>query len=213
MRIPERPAPPRTERGARQVEAILDGALRSLAHRGYAGSSLARIAEEAGVSKRMILYYFEDRDQLIVELLHRITGELMAESEEAMAASEDPGAGAVASIRRFWTRVRDDPTLLRAYFTVLGESGSNPMLRELLAHVRQANRELLEAQVRRAEAAGRALPLDFDTFDTIVFAGLRGLMLEFLERGASPQLDAALQLFEQSFQTVFEAPAAGAAPA
>lgn len=213
MQIPERPAPPRTERGSRQVEAILDGALRSLAHRGYAASSLARIAEESGVSKRMILYYFEDREQLFVELLHRITGELMAESQEAMAASADPAEGAVESIRRFWGRMRENPTAMRAYFAVLGESGADPMLQQLLSHVREANHALLVAQIERARAAGRTIPLDVDTLSTIVFAGIRGLLLELYERGPSAQLDAAVALFEQAFQAFFEDPAAGQAPA
>lgn len=203
VQIPERPAAPRTERGVRQVEAILEGALRSLATRGYAGSSLARIAEESGVSKRMILYYFEDREQLFVELLHRITSELIADSEAAMAASDDPGAGAVESARRLWQRVLSDSTLVRAYFAVLGESGTNPMLRELLAHVRDANREVITVQVARAERDGLRLALDVDTLSLLMFAGFRGLLLELYERGPSPQLDAAVALFEQAIVAAF----------
>ena len=53
-----KPAPP-TAKGARQVEAILEAAIRCLGRDGYSAVSLARIAAEAGVGKRAVLYYFD----------------------------------------------------------------------------------------------------------------------------------------------------------
>ena len=53
-----------TRKGALQAEVILEAAVRSLGKRGYAATSIQRIADEAGTSKRMVRYYWETRERL-----------------------------------------------------------------------------------------------------------------------------------------------------
>ena len=43
------------------MDLVLEAAVRCLGERGYAGTSLQRVAEAAGVQKRMVLYYFGSR--------------------------------------------------------------------------------------------------------------------------------------------------------
>lgn len=200
-------APPRlapaSEKGARQIEAILDGTLRCIATHGYAASSLARIAAEAGTTKRMILYYFESRDQLFAELVYRITAQMVAQSRADFDAEQDPADGVRRSARSLWERVVDDPVLVRAYFAVLGEAGANPVLQEVLDHVRAAHLELVELHLARARELGVTPPVEPQVLSLLMFAGFRGLLLEFYERGPSPELDQALELFEASLAAAF----------
>lgn len=193
-----------TEKGARQTETILDATLRSIASRGYAATSLARIAEEAGTTKRMVLYYFESRDQLFTELIQRITARMVSQARADFDAATDPADGVRDSARHLWELVTGDPVLVRAYFAVLGEAGADPVLRGLLDHVREAHLEVVHQHVDRARAQGIAVPIDVDTLSVLMFAGFRGLLLEFYERGSTPELGRAVDLFEATLVAAFQ---------
>lgn len=192
-----------TEKGARQIESILDATVRSIATRGYAATSLARIAEEAGTTKRMVLYYFESRDQLFTELIHRITSRMVSQARADFDAADDLADGVRSSARHLWELVVGDPVLVRAYFAVLGEAGADPVLRGLLDHVREAHLEIVTQNLDRASELGIEPPIDRDTLAVLMFAGFRGLLLEFYERGPSPALDRAVDIFEATLAATF----------
>jgi TetR/AcrR family transcriptional regulator, transcriptional repressor of bet genes len=192
-----------TEKGARQIEAILDATVRSIATRGYAATSLARIAEDAGITKRMVLYYFESREQLFTELVHRITAQMVEQSRADFDAAADPAEGVRSGLRHLWERVTGDPVLVAAYFAVLGEAGANPVLRQMLDHVRAAHVDVVDLHLARARELGVEPPIDPDALSLIMFAGFRGLLLEFHERGLSAELARSVDLFEQALAAAF----------
>jgi AcrR family transcriptional regulator len=57
-------------RGELKRKQILDGAARVLARRGYAGTMLSEVAEEAGTQPGSLYYHFDSREELIEEVLH-----------------------------------------------------------------------------------------------------------------------------------------------
>src|SRR5438067_13171134 len=96
-----------TARRAQIVAAAID----TIAELGYGQASLARIAEAAGTSKGVILYYFGGKDELIRELVAELVARGVAYMEPHIDA-EPTGAGK-----------------LRAYIesnlAVMRENGSN----------------------------------------------------------------------------------------
>lgn len=54
-------------------EAILRGAVQVFLHSGYAGTSMDRVAAEAGVSKQTIYTHFQDKEGLFTALMERMT--------------------------------------------------------------------------------------------------------------------------------------------
>ena len=54
-------------------EQILQGATRVFLKHGYAGTSMDRVAAEAGVSKQTIYSYFQDKEGLFTALIERVT--------------------------------------------------------------------------------------------------------------------------------------------
>ena len=54
-------------------EQILKGATRVFLQHGYAGTSMDRIAAEAGVSKQTIYSHFQDKEGLFTALIERVT--------------------------------------------------------------------------------------------------------------------------------------------
>ncbi|MGV0025119.1 TetR/AcrR family transcriptional regulator [Phormidesmis priestleyi] len=54
-------------------EQILRGAMRVFLRSGYAGTSMDRVATEAGVSKQTIYSHFRDKERLFIALIERAT--------------------------------------------------------------------------------------------------------------------------------------------
>src|SRR5579872_6849125 len=63
----ERRQPP--SRGALKRKQILDAAAKVLARRGYAGTMLSEVAEEAGTQAGSLYYHFDSREELVEEVL------------------------------------------------------------------------------------------------------------------------------------------------
>jgi AcrR family transcriptional regulator len=60
-----------TPRGTFKRKQILDAAAKVLARRGYAGTQMSEIAEEAGTRSGSLYYHFESREELIEEVLRQ----------------------------------------------------------------------------------------------------------------------------------------------
>jgi AcrR family transcriptional regulator len=72
-------------------EAMLTAAGMEFAERGYAGASLSRIIEAAGISKGLLYYYFNDKEDLFVTTVEvaveRLLGEVGGFAIEDLSAS------------------------------------------------------------------------------------------------------------------------------
>jgi TetR/AcrR family transcriptional regulator len=67
---------PRTERQPIDFDTvrarILDAAERVFARRGYAAATTQELADEAGIQKRMLFYYFANKDEVYERVLERL---------------------------------------------------------------------------------------------------------------------------------------------
>lgn len=188
-------APP-TQKGARQAQEILDAALRCLGRDGYSATSLARVAEEAGVSKRMVLYYFDSREALFERLAESIGERLLDALEGAIDGLEDPGEAVTAGFGELWGAITADRGLLVALFGVTTESVTDPRLERTVAEFKDRFRELMRRQMDLARANGRRIAVDDDVAVTAMLAGFLGLALEWLERGDTPELQKTIEAFQ-----------------
>jgi AcrR family transcriptional regulator len=71
----------------RTRQRILDAALREFALRGFAGARVDAIASRAGVNKRMLYHYFEDKEGLFRAVLRHKIAERMTRVEAQAADS------------------------------------------------------------------------------------------------------------------------------
>lgn len=188
---------PPTDKGARQAQEILDAALRCLGRDGYAATSLARVAEEAGVSKRMILYYFDSREALFLQLAKSIGDRLIAQLEEAIAGIQDPSAVVHAGFGRLWSAITADRGLLIALFGISIESVTDQRLAAVVADFKSSLRELLARQLDYARQAGLRIVVADDVAVTAMVSGFLGLAFEWLETGDTPALESTIAGYEQ----------------
>lgn len=80
-----------TRRGQATRDEVLQAAARAMLRQGFAGTSLADVAGEAGVSKSSVLYHFGTKDQLLRELMTPVMdemGELVSVSEQTRTPLE-----------------------------------------------------------------------------------------------------------------------------
>ncbi|WP_338549231.1 TetR family transcriptional regulator C-terminal domain-containing protein [Roseovarius phycicola] len=78
---------------------ILDAALEVFSKQGFRGATLDQIAEQAGLSKPNILYYFEGKEDIHVTLLNRLMDEWLAPMREI-----DPNGQPLEEILRYVQR-------------------------------------------------------------------------------------------------------------
>lgn len=74
------------------TERILKAAATRLAISGASAMTMQEVAEEAGVSKGLIHYHFQDKDTLLVRLVVWITEGLVRREQSALARSTPHGA-------------------------------------------------------------------------------------------------------------------------
>ncbi len=79
----------RARRAQRTRQGVLDVARRLFAERGYDATSLQQIADELGVQKANVYYYFKTKSAILDELLQTLTAPLRVLLDE-LEAIDDP---------------------------------------------------------------------------------------------------------------------------
>jgi AcrR family transcriptional regulator len=107
----------RNERRRDQTRAeILDTAREAVLRDGLAGFTLAAVADELGLTKPALYYYFDSKEALLFELLLREWFELAASVQAAVDATES-GADAVEQLMRtVFDRYRDHLELFMLFY-------------------------------------------------------------------------------------------------
>lgn len=193
-----RAGPGRPSTGAR--ERILEGCLDVLKESGYAGLTIARVAAAAGESKALVSYHFGSKDGLVAaagrELGDEITREVLDGLRGATTVEGITGGAAGA----LWGLVERDARLPRVYFDLNAVSVVDAGIRDVLREIKAGWREVVSRLLTKAQPAVPAARIGAVT--TLLIAGLEGLMLERIERGESPELDQARELFVSSIRAV-----------
>ncbi|MFF0338802.1 TetR/AcrR family transcriptional regulator [Kribbella sp. NPDC004875] len=90
----------RSRSTAARRDQIVAATITVLAERGYAATSYEAICEIAGLSsKRLISYHFTTKDELLAEVLRRITGDAADVMRPAIEAADGPDDKLAAYIR------------------------------------------------------------------------------------------------------------------
>jgi len=84
-----------------QREAILAGAAKLFAERGYSDVSMAEVARACGVSKPLLYHYVRDKDDLLVLICEGHVSRLVELVRETIAEESEPEARLKLMIRRF----------------------------------------------------------------------------------------------------------------
>ncbi|MTD57642.1 TetR/AcrR family transcriptional regulator [Amycolatopsis pithecellobii] len=154
--MPYRRTPQVQARLDAQRAAILGAATELLAERGYAGCSVAAVAEAAGVATGSVYKHFPGKAELVVELFRGVVGH---EVEAVTAAAEVPGDPAervVAVFETFAGRALKAP---RRAYALLAEPVDPPIEAERIVF-RRVFRDVAAKHIREGVSQGSLPPQD-----------------------------------------------------
>lgn len=171
-------------------EEVLNGIVEYIFERGVSDLSLRPLAEHLGTSARMLLYHFESKESLVVEVLAAARRRQYATLEEWA----DQGAGLPEIIRRYWdwAASKEARPYMRLFFEVFGLAvQGRPGTEEVLpALTGQATTFFGAAAERDAGPSARTTELVLLAVST-----LRGLLFSLLSTDDRPPLDRAMERF------------------
>ena len=149
--------PPAVARNATE-EAFLDGAERLLVEVGYAGVTTRSLAQAAKSNQGLIHYYFGSMENLLVRVLERFTGRMIARQRAMYEAPDVPFIDKWRSAMRYLDADRD---YQKVWWELQALAWNRPELRERVADVNAEWRAVLtEAFAEPRERYGIEMPLD-----------------------------------------------------
>lgn len=92
---------PSTAKGQRTEAALLDAARKVFAEKGYFNTKISDIATAAGRSTGSFYNYYDNKEQLLEELLAQFSSEVVAGSSTRRLS--DPAAGIRAAVTAYWS--------------------------------------------------------------------------------------------------------------
>ncbi len=179
-----------------RADEIAEAAARCFARHGFVRTSVREIAQEVGLTKSMIHYYFPSKAALILEVKRRLYQRYLARAQQTLASVEaDPHRRGAAALRSMWESVRGDPDEFRLTLEVWSEAARDPALRAQLQPLQTEARERIAAGVRDSlgDAAG-TLPVPIDSVATLILAQINGLQVQSMVEPMEG-LDAIYEMF------------------
>ena len=149
--------PPAVARNATE-EAFLDGAERLLVEVGHAGVTTRSLAQAANANQGLIHYYFGSMENLLVRVLERFTGRMIARQRAMYEAPDVPFIDKWRSAMRYLDADRD---YQKVWWELQALAWNRPELRDRVSDVNAEWRAVLtDAFAEPRERYGIQMPLD-----------------------------------------------------
>jgi AcrR family transcriptional regulator len=201
---PEKGTRPRrrtqAERTATSDERMLHAAMKLIGQRGYRGTSLAAIGEEAGYSRGLINERFGSKDGLLwvlVKSMMRAYGREVRETQGAVVGIES-----LCNLLDNHRRALELEDPIRALYALMFEAmGPIPQLQPEFQKLHQGFRKDIERILSDGIAAG-VIRADIDPVAqaAVLLGTMRGLAFQWLLDRAAFSLDAAYSELKQNLR-------------
>ena len=152
---------------------ILDAAVRVFARRGYHGSRVGDIAEEAGVAHGLLYHYFSSKDEVLETVFRENFGALL-DRFRAVEGSDEPAPEKLEGIAKILLRTwRNDPDLVTV---MVREVVRSPQLQSQVEEVGEAF-AILQRVIEQGQVDGTfRRDLDARLASWIVYGGLEEVL-------------------------------------
>lgn len=120
----ERRGPDRSQQKATKRSAILDGAVRVFADKGFFNATVAEIARAAGVADGTIYLYFKSKDELLLSIFDEKMAELCDAARAAIAGAPTAAEALRRVARLHLDSVERNPAVARVLIVELRQSSS-----------------------------------------------------------------------------------------
>lgn len=128
---------------------IVRAAAAVLGRQGYAETSLKDVAREAKVAPGLLHYYFESKEDLLLEVVMVTERQMVADWKAVVEAVDDPLERIVTGLDHAEARCVDQPEFFRLLLDLYTVSLSSPALRVRCASLRTHLVDEVEIEVRK----------------------------------------------------------------
>ena len=183
-----------SNRREEKVSTLLDAAREVVMRFGYRKTTLEDIADQAGVSRATLYYYFPGKDEVFRALIVREIDSFQRILQDAVRPDDPPEDRLMALVRARYAHLRQ----VRALYSVTQNIQREllPMALDALGGLEAAQRGLLAAILRDGMDSGRFREVDVELLSGAILAALRGLDEQFMFDQAEVLADGAETLFD-----------------
>jgi AcrR family transcriptional regulator len=164
-----------------KARRIVEAMRASVGRRGAAGSTFDQVAQEAGVSRGLLHYYFGSKERLLVEVVRHDSDIRMDALERRLSSADSVDAIVEALVTQLRDFVSEDPAAHALIHELFSVSRRNEEIRgelaELYRRVRGRVAEILRAKERDGVVKLRG---DADAIASLLFALGDGLELQLV---------------------------------
>jgi AcrR family transcriptional regulator len=121
-------------------QQVLDAAIRALAERGYAHTSVSDIAAAAGMSKGAVHYHFESKDDLIAQVLAACADSMRERVRAAWDAPGEPQEKVRRALEAMTESRKQRSPEMRVLADLMAQGIYDEKLRKALSNMFEANR-------------------------------------------------------------------------
>lgn len=186
-----------TDRRDAKVSNLLDAARDVVMRFGYRKTTLEDIADQAGVSRATLYYYFPNKEEVFRALIARE----IESFQQILAEAVDPGAPPeerlLALVHVRYTHLRQIKALYSVTHNISREH--LPMAAQALGGFEQAQHMLVASTLQEGVDSGRFKPVDVELLAAAMLAALRGLDEQFVFEEADALPEGAEVLFHALF--------------
>ncbi len=180
-----------------KARRIVQAMRTSVGRRGAAGSTFDHVAQEAGVSRGLLHYYFGTKERLLVEVVRHDSDVRLRALEEQLSEADSVDAIVQALVTQLKDYVGEDSASHALMYELFSVSRRNDEVREELAELYRRVRGQVAGVLRAKEREGIVnLRGDADAVASILFALGDGLELQLV---SDPEWDSS-----ETFRTGIE---------
>jgi len=178
------------ERRDETRDQLIAASARVFSRRGFHGTSLEAIAEEAGFSRGAVYYNFADKEELFLELLDRRCAERAQDLREAFADVDEGDVEATSrqaqvAARHSLHAMTGDPEWRALYLEFLAHAARDTAFRRRFGRRTQEMRTALEeVVVQRTAPFADALDMEPEQLAVVIDALGTGLWASHMLHGA-----------------------------
>jgi len=169
--------PKRERRRLQLIQATID----SIAKHGFAGTTLAHVSAEAGLSGGIVNLHFTNKETLLVETLQFLCDEYQQAWESTLAKAKGTAADKLKALVAvdFKTSVSDRKKL-GVWFAFMGEAKTRPTYRQISESQEDKYHETISGIIQELIDEGGYVGLDAEDSADMIMALCDGLWLSLL---------------------------------
>lgn len=185
-------------------ELLITTAIQLIAKRGLAPTSIADIAEAAGVSKGAVHYYFESKDDLYAKVLVKCCDVLEERIIKVFLGGDFAPLERVRhALAEMWSVRRDGVAEMRVLTELHMYARQDPPLRQALAEMlRRARRQVIDTGLGNLMAMGIKPKIDTALIPRLLIGTLDGLAIHHevdpISASEEPELLRAIEMMAVS---------------